>query len=85
MAFATDKSSDSSNNEIRVRANQYKRAAQKASLTIVGGSCHKYHFCCDKSFVATNTSLSRQNTTKVQTRVFVETKMILVAAPANDT
>ena len=20
---------------------------------IIGRSCHKYHFCCDKSFVAT--------------------------------
>ena len=30
--------------------------------SIIGGSCHKYHFCRDKSFVATNTCLSRQNT-----------------------
>ena len=27
------------------------------SLTfIIGGSCHKYNFCCEKSFVATNIS-----------------------------
>ena len=31
--------------------------------TIIGGSCHKYHFCRGKhTFVATNTCLSRQNT-----------------------
>ena len=22
-------------------------------VTIIGGSCHKYHFCCNKSFVMT--------------------------------
>ena len=27
--------------------------------TIIGGSCHKYHFCRDKSFVAINTCLWR--------------------------
>ena len=30
--------------------------------SIVGWNCHKYRFCRDKSFVATNTFLSRQNT-----------------------
>ena len=29
-------------------------------LTIIGRSCHRYHFCCDKSFVVTNTCLSPQ-------------------------
>ena len=27
---------------------------------IIVGSCHKYHFCCDKRFVVTNTCLSQQ-------------------------
>ena len=27
---------------------------------IIGGSCHKYNFCCDKSLVARNTCLSWQ-------------------------
>ena len=22
--------------------------------SVIGGSCHKFHFCCDKSFVPTN-------------------------------
>ena len=29
-------------------------------LTIIGRSCNKYHFCCDISFVVTNTCLSPQ-------------------------
>ena len=28
---------------------------------IVRGSCHKYHFCHDKGFVATNTSFEHEN------------------------
>ena len=65
---------------------------------ITGGSCHKYHSCCNKSFVTTNTCLSQQNivfchdktfvTTKLclsRQNIFVATKMILVAAPASDT
>ena len=36
---------------------------------IIGGSCHKYHFCLDERFVATNTCLSRQNTSFVVTKV----------------
>ena len=79
---------------------------------MIGGSCHKYNFCRDKSFVAikhvfaaTNTCLLRQNTSFVATKLclsrqkyvhaffiflsgnkhtFVATKMILIAAPAND-
>ena len=31
-------------------------------LTVIGGSCQKYNFCCNKSFVATNMCLSWQNT-----------------------
>ena len=38
--------------------------------TITGSSCHKYHFCCDKTFVETNTSLSQQ--------IFVMTKKLLL-------
>ena len=59
---------------------------------IIGGNCHKYHFCrdkqvfvktkrvfCDKNmFVATSILLLRQKT------CFVATKLILVAAPATD-
>ena len=38
-------------------------------LSVIGGSCYKYHFCCDKRFVATDTCLSRQNTSFVATKV----------------
>ena len=39
---------------------------------IIGGSCHKYHFCRDKtSFVTTNTCLVQQNTS------FVTASMLL--------
>ena len=31
-------------------------------IYIIGRSCRKYHFCRDKSFVSTNTCLSRQKT-----------------------
>ena len=44
-------------------------------FTITGGSCHKYHFCRDKHFVATNTCLSWQNTS------FVTTKLLLWRLP----
>ena len=46
-------------------------------LSIIGGSCHKYHFCCDKSFVVTNTCLLQQNTSFVVTKYFVSTKLLL--------
>ena len=51
-----------------------------------GGSCHKYHFCRDKSFVATSIVLSRQTTCFVATNTCLSlaTKIILVAARAND-
>ena len=39
-------------------------------LCIIGGSCHKYHFCRDKHvFVATNMCLIGQNTSFVATTV----------------
>ena len=46
-------------------------------LFIIGGSCHKYHRG-DKTFVAAIDVFCRDK------HVFVETNMILVAAPAND-
>ena len=67
---------------------------------ITGGSCHKYNFCRDKSFVAADKTylLSRQNyvcldnrrvlsqeTHVCRDKTFVATKMMLVAAPAKDT
>ena len=41
---------------------------------IIGGSCHKYHFCRDKTFDATNTSLLRQ--------IFVATSTELLSQQA---
>ena len=46
-------------------------------LSIVGGRCHKYHFCRDKhSFVATNIVLSRQAYFCRGKHVFVATKHV---------
>ena len=42
---------------------------ETSSHTIIGGSCHKYNFCCNKSFVTTNTCLLQQNTSFVVTKV----------------
>ena len=53
--------------------------ATKASMSQTKRLPRQTHFCCDKTLVATGLHLSRQNTG------FVATKMILVAAPANDT
>ena len=62
---------------------------------IIGGSCHKCHFCRDK-YSSRQTRVCRDLLLSRQTRVcrdlllsrqntsFVTTKMILVAAPAND-
>ena len=55
-------------------------------MFITGGSCHKYHFCCDESFVATNTRCPLCKimfvTTKDMfcrdTQVFVVTNMCLL-------
>jgi len=38
---------------------------------MIGGSCHKYDFCRDKSFLATNTCLSQQNKSLVATKVVI--------------
>ena len=61
---------------------------------LIGGSCHKYRFCRDKSFIATNTTkhVFCRDKTFVVTKdlfcrdkhVFVTTKIKLVAAPVND-
>ena len=40
-----------------------------ALTSIIGGSCHKYHFSCDKSFVMTKHVFCR-NKTFVATKVF---------------
>ena len=37
--------------------------------TIIGGICHKYNFCHNKSFVVTNRCLSWQNTSFVMTKI----------------
>ena len=84
----------------RKARNHYCTVEKKKA--IIGGSCHKYHFCRDKGFVpqifvATNTCLSRQaylccDKRRVLSRQihvcrdksFDATKIILVAAPAND-
>ena len=62
--------------------------------TIIGGSCHKYHFCRDKSMLAaTKIYFSRQIflvTNVLSRQEYISrdkrqvTKMILVAAPANN-
>ena len=44
------------------------------SLAIIGGCCHKYNFCRDKSFVTTNKCLSQQITSFVA--IFVATKVL---------
>ena len=41
---------------------------QTEPVTLIGGSCHECHFCCNKGFVATNTGLSRQNMSFVMTK-----------------
>ena len=57
-------------------------------MHITGGSCHKYHFCRDKTtrvchdkhiFVKTNTCLSRQNYTCLSQAYFCQDKHLFVA------
>ena len=36
---------------------------------VIGRSCHRYHFCCNRSFVMTNICLSQQNMSFVMTKV----------------
>ena len=48
---------------------------QNSCTPIIGGSCHKYNFCRDKSIVATITCLSRQDTSFVATKVCLPRKM----------
>ena len=47
---------------------------------IIGRSCHKYHFCCNKSFVVTNTCLSWQNTSFVMTKVCLSWQIFVVTS-----
>ena len=49
-------------------------SADKLLPCIIGGSCHKYNFCCDKCFVATNTWL-RQTCLSQQNTFFVARKL----------
>ena len=44
-------------------------------IYITGGSCYKYNFCCDNSFVMTNMCLSRQNMSFVATEVCLSWQM----------
>ena len=65
--------------------------------SIIGGSCHKYHFCRNKSFVAKTKHVfcrkrlffffghNKHVFVATSDKAFVATKMILVAAPAIDT
>ena len=47
-------------------------------MIITGGSCHKYHFCHDKSFITTNACLSQQNIfVATNKHTFVATKDVL--------
>ena len=39
----------------------YRRIRINTQKFIIGGSCHKYHFCCDRSFVMTKVCLSQYN------------------------
>ena len=49
---------------------------------LIGGSCHKYHFCRDKSFVTTSILLSWQKTCFVAINVFVATKRLSALVPS---
>ena len=44
---------------------------------IIGGTCRKYHFCRDKSFVATNTCFVADKSMLADKHVFVATKVSL--------
>ena len=46
--------------------------------------CHDKQFCRDSSFVAASIRLSGQKMCVCSDKTFVATKIILVAAPAND-
>ena len=73
-------------------ANDYVIHRQKKVLySITGGSCQKYDFCSEKCMlVATNTYICRDKHIFSRKKlchdkhIFVATKIILVAAPAND-
>ena len=55
------------------------------SSAIIGGSCHKYHFCSDKYvFVATNMCLSRQNKSFVATKVCLSRQNVYLSCICRD-
>ena len=54
---------------MKYNATQYNKVQHKTKKGIIGVSCHKYHFCCDKCFGVTNTCLLQQNTSFVTTKV----------------
>ena len=41
----------------------FKGAPNQRHKFMIGGSCHKYNFCCDLKKIMTNMCLSQQNTT----------------------
>ena len=47
------------------------RYLPQTPVSVTGGSCHKYHFCRDKTYVATNMykCLLRQSTTRHTTKL----------------
>ena len=58
-----------SNGRVNGNRDVIKRCSKQSyqSTIIIGGSCHKYNFCRDKTFVATNTCIKH---------VFVATKHV---------
>ena len=56
---------------------QARAISSSSSSSIIGGSCHKYHFCRDNSFVATNTS--GQKTCFVATKLCFRDIIMFVA------
>ena len=59
----------------RLKACHFNKSNEQTKKTIIGGSCHKYHFCREKKIVATNTCLSRQRPVSRDKHVFVATKV----------
>ena len=98
VLFPQDVPDDDDDVELKVlrrRANArrfYRSFLYVGLFSVIGGSCHKYHFCVcrDKSkLVATKLCLSRQKFcrdkhTSVATKARAAIKMILAAAPADN-
>ena len=45
------------------------------TMTTIGGSCHKYHFCCNKSFVMTHTFVMTKHVFSLDKSMLVVTKL----------